>query len=61
MPTVSEIITANSVWEQAIVQETLRHANQPSLTEVVTNCDKRNIGSNGDLVTSPFMMTETSA
>ncbi|MBS8106276.1 terminase [Streptococcus suis] len=47
MPTVSEIITANSVWEQAIVQETLRHANQPSLTDVVTNCDKRNIGSNG--------------
>ncbi|HEM5284414.1 TPA: terminase, partial [Streptococcus suis] len=47
MPTVSEIITANSVWEQAIVQETLRHANEPSLTDVVTNCDKRNIGSNG--------------
>ncbi|MCI7677876.1 MAG: terminase large subunit [Streptococcus orisratti] len=47
MPTVSEIITANSVWEQAIVQETLRHANQPSLTAVVTNCEKRNIGSNG--------------
>lgn len=47
LPTVKEIITANSMWEQAIVQETLCHCEQPSLTAVVTNCDKRNIGSNG--------------
>lgn len=47
LPTVAEIITANSVWEQAIVQETLCHSNQPSLSAVVTNSEKRNIGSNG--------------
>lgn len=47
LPAVKEVITANSLWEQAIVQQTLCHNDQPSLTEVVTNCDKRNIGSNG--------------
>lgn len=47
LPKVSEIITANMMWEQAIMQRTLRHSDQPSLTAVVTNCDKRQIGSNG--------------
>lgn len=47
LPTVKEIIVANSMWEQAIYQKTLCHNNQPSLTKVATNCDKRNIGSNG--------------
>lgn len=47
LPTVKEIIVANSMWEQAIYQQTLCHAGQPSLTKVATNCDKRNIGSNG--------------
>ncbi len=47
LPTVKEIITANSMWEQGIYQGSLCHAGQPSLTKVATNCDKRNIGSNG--------------
>ena len=47
LPTVKEIIIANSLWEQGIYQDALRHSNQPSLDRVVTNCDKRNIGSNG--------------
>lgn len=47
LPKVSEIITANSMWEQGIFQATICHSNQPSLTAIVTNCDKRNIGSNG--------------
>lgn len=47
LPTVKEIINANSSWEQAIYQQTLCHNNQPSLTTVVTNCDKRNIGTSG--------------
>lgn len=47
LPTVKEIVVANSLWEQSIYQKTLCHANQPSLTKVVTNCEKRNIGSNG--------------
>ena len=47
LPTVKEIITANSLWEQGIYQQTICHNSQPSLTQVVINCDKRNIGANG--------------
>lgn len=47
LPTVKEVIVANSMWEQAIYKKSLRHAEQPSLDKVVTNCEKRNIGSNG--------------
>lgn len=47
LPTVKEIINANSLWEQSIYQKSICHNDQPSLTTVVTNSDKRNIGSNG--------------
>lgn len=47
LPTVSEIIVANSKWEQAIFTKTILHKDQASLTDVVTNCLKRNIGSHG--------------
>lgn len=47
LPTVKEIIVANSLWEQGIYQQSICHNDQPSLTQVATNCDKRLIGSNG--------------
>lgn len=47
LPTVKEIIVANSMFEQSLFQQTISHKNQPSLALVVTNCEKRNIGSNG--------------
>lgn len=47
LPTVKEIIVANSTFEQGLFQQTIKHKGQPSLTQVVTNCDKRNIGSSG--------------
>ena len=47
LPTVKEIITANSIFEQGIYQKTICHNGQPSLRKVATNCEKRNIGSNG--------------
>ncbi|HEM3683780.1 TPA: terminase [Streptococcus suis] len=47
LPTVKEIINANALFEQGVYQKTLCHNGQPSLQRVVTNCDKRNIGSNG--------------
>ena len=47
LPTVREIIVANSSFEQAVFKKTLCHKGQPSLTQVITNSDKRNIGSNG--------------
>ena len=47
LPTVKEITTANSIFEQAIYQKTISHNAQPSVVQVVTNCEKRAIGSNG--------------
>lgn len=47
LPTVKEIIIANSTWEEAIYSKTLCHMGQPSLSQVVTNCDKRPIGTSG--------------
>lgn len=47
LPTVKEIINANALWEQSIYQRALCHKDQPSLSTVVTNCDKRNIGTSG--------------
>ena len=47
LPTVKEIIVANSAFEQGIYQQSICHKGQPSLAQVVTNCEKRAIGSNG--------------
>lgn len=47
LPRVAEIITANSLWEQGIFQQSICHKDQPSFTAVVTNSEKRNIGTNG--------------
>jgi hypothetical protein len=47
LPTVKEFIVANSSFEQAIYLKTLCHSNQPSLKRIITNCEKRKIGSGG--------------
>ena len=47
LPTVKEVILANSSFEQAIFQKSICHMGQPSLAEVATNCEKRPIGSSG--------------
>lgn len=47
LPKVVDVIVANSSFEQAIYQQTLVHSNQPSLKQIVTNCEKRKIGSGG--------------
>ena len=46
-PKVREIILANSTFESGVYSKTLCHSGQPSLAQVVSNCDKRSIGSNG--------------
>jgi hypothetical protein len=46
-PTVKEVIEANAAFEQGLFARTIRHAGQPSLVNVVANCEKRAIGSNG--------------
>ena len=47
LPTVKEIIVANSTFEQGIFQANVVHKGQPSVEQVVGNCEKRAIGSNG--------------
>lgn len=47
MPTVKQIILANSGFSEAVYEKTLCHMGQPSLAQVVSNCEKRAIGSNG--------------
>lgn len=47
LPTVKEVVVANTTWEQAINLKTINHTGQPSLRQVTTNCEKRLIGTNG--------------
>lgn len=47
LPTVKDIIVANAAFEQAVCQRHIVHMGQPSLVQVVSNCEKRAIGSNG--------------
>lgn len=46
-PKVSEVIVANSLFEKAVFDDTIRHFGQPALTQAATNCQKRAIGSGG--------------
>lgn len=48
LPKVSEVITANATFEtNGIGAKQICHKGQPSLFNVVTNCEHRNIGSSG--------------
>ena len=47
LPTVKEYIAANAAFTQMLDDRVLYHANQPALTQIVSNCERRNIGSNG--------------
>ena len=47
LPTVKEVVVANASFRQAIDQHTIRHMGQPSLTQSVSNCEKRAIGTSG--------------
>lgn len=47
LPTVKEVVLAYSKFEQAIFNETIKHCDQPSLEQAVSNCEKRQIGTGG--------------
>ncbi len=47
LPTVNQVITANSKFEQGICGQNIVHMSQPSLVQSVSNCEKRAIGTNG--------------
>lgn len=47
--TVQQFIKANSVFDMAMEKGTVQHMMQSAVTQVVTNCDRRKIGSAGGL------------
>ncbi len=47
LPTVKQIIEANSAFSQGIYMKRICHMGQPSMVQIVSNCEKRAIGSNG--------------
>ncbi|MDR3304409.1 MAG: phage terminase family protein [Clostridiales Family XIII bacterium] len=47
LPTVKQVITANSAFESALHGGRICHAGQPSLVQAASNCEKRAIGTSG--------------
>lgn len=47
LPTVKEVVEASAEFESALFAQDIIHMGQPSLLQVVSNCEKRAIGSNG--------------
>lgn len=47
LPSVKEVILANASFEQGLFSDSIIHRNQPSLSQIVSNCKKRTIGGNG--------------
>lgn len=47
LPKVSEIVEANTLFEQKLFDGQLRHRNQPALTQAAANSEHRAIGSSG--------------
>lgn len=45
--TVKEVITANATFEKALYSQNICHGGQPALTQSVSNCEKRAIGTAG--------------
>lgn len=49
LPTVNDVIKANAAFMRNLYGDTIRHMDQPSVRDVVTNCEKRAIGNKGGL------------
>lgn len=47
LPTVKQIVAANAAFTEAVDTHGIAHMDQPSLTQAVTNCERRRIGSAG--------------
>lgn len=47
LPKVADVKKANATFMKNLYDDQLRHMEQPSLERVVTNCEKRAIGTNG--------------
>jgi len=53
-PQVKEVVEANQRFEDEIYQQTMFHMEQPSLSNVVSNCIHRNIGTSGGFGWKPI-------
>ena len=47
--TVPQVIKANSVFDMAMEQGSFQHMHQSAVTQVISNCERRKIGSSGGL------------
>lgn len=47
LPTVREVVLANTMFEQDLYAKKICHSGQESLAQAVTNCEKRPIGTQG--------------
>ena len=47
LPTVKEVINGNNLFEQCLTNGSICHLGQEALTQSVSNCEKRAIGSSG--------------
>lgn len=47
LPKVSEVIAANALFEQQLFSGAIKHMAQPALTQAVSHCEHRSIGSGG--------------
>lgn len=47
LPAVREVVLANTMFEQDLFAKKITHSGQESLKQIITNCEKRPIGSNG--------------
>ena len=47
LPKTAEVVEANSMFEQAIFEHKLCHGDQPSVEQIISNCEHRAIGSGG--------------
>ena len=47
LPAVREVVLANTMFEQDLFAKKITHSGQESLAQVISNCEKRPIGTNG--------------
>lgn len=47
LPTVGDIIVSSARFESALFAQSICHGEQPALMQIISNCEKRAIGSNG--------------
>lgn len=55
LPKVNEVISANALFLQGVEAQSIRHMNQKSLRQVVSNSEKRAIGSKGGFGFQTFL------